>query len=365
MLTSDAAFIPPHCPYRDCRHHANSHGWRFASHGTFRRQAAPRVIRRFRCRSCGRTFSTQTFDTTYFLKKPEIQQPLFLGLVACSGFRQLGRSLGVAGTTTQRQSARLGRHCLLFHQLRRPPSPPREDLVLDGLVSFEYSQFWPFETNVLVGADTFFTYAFTHAELRRSGRMTPGQAKRRILLEMRHGKPNPQATKESVVALIRLVAPEPIPLRIRSDEHQAYPRAFRELDHDIEHSTVSSRRCRTARNPLFAVDLFDNMVRHGSANHKRETIAFSKRRQSAMERMAIKLVWRNHMKRRAETRLGSPTPAMALGLANAPLKVTDVLHRRLFPSLVPLPEPLRTVYWRDLETRQIPRSTRHELIYAA
>lgn len=365
MLTSDPSFVPPRCPFRDCRHHLDPSGWRHAPHGTFLRQAAPHVIRRFLCLSCERTFSTQTFDTTYWLKKPELQEPIFVGLVACSGFRQLGRSLGVAGTTVQRQAARLGRHCLLFNALRRPSAAPAEDLVLDGLVSFEYSQYWPFETNVLVGADSSFVYGFTDSELRRSGRMRPQQKLKRALLEKRHGKPDPQATRKSVAALIRLVAPQSASLRIRSDEHAAYPRAFRDVAHAIEHATVSSRRCRTARNPLFVVDHLDLMVRHGSANHKRETIAFSKRRQSAMERMALLVAWWNHVKRRVEARLNSPTPAMSLGLDAAPLSVADILHRRLFPSLIPLPEPHRAYYWRDVETRQVPRGTRHELIYAA
>jgi hypothetical protein len=38
----------------------------------------------------------------------------------------------------------------------------------------------------------------------------------------------------------------------------------------------------TAQNPLFPVNLADLLLRHSSANHKRETIAFSKRRQGAM-----------------------------------------------------------------------------------
>jgi len=364
MRTFDPGFVPPFCPNARCRHHRDPSDWPWRRDGAFTRKAAPRLIRRFRCRACRRCFSTQTFDTTYWLKRPDLQQPLMMGLVACSGFRQLGRSWRVSASTVQRQASRLGRHCLLFEHSRKPPLPPSEPLVLDGLLSFEFSQYWPFETNVLVGQTSYYTYGFTDSELRRSGRMTAAQKAKRDHLESRHGKPDPQATRKAVQALLLLAAPEPAPLTLWSDEHRAYPQALKRLPHRIGHRTVSSRRCRSARNPLFAADLLDLLVRHGGSNHKRETIAFSKRRQGSLERMAVMQVWRNHMKRTSEQRLDSPTPAQSLGLADRPLQPEDVLHRRLFPSLVDLPEPLRSYYWRTVPTRQIPNGTRHELKYA-
>jgi len=365
MLTSDPRFLPPFCPEPTCRHHRDPTDWRWRRDGTHARKAPPHVVSRFRCMACGRSFSTQTFDAGYWLKKPHLLQPLFLALAACSGFRQIGRSLGVAATTLQRQAARLGRHCLLYEQVHRPKEAPQEDVVLDGLVSFEYSQYWPFEINVLVGEHSYFTYGFTDSELRRSGRMTLAQKARREQLEKLHGRPDPQATMKAVRALLLLAVPEPVPLRVRSDEHQAYPRAFRGVPHAIEHLTVSSRRCRTARNPLFAVDLFDLLTRHGSANHKRETIAFSKRRQGALDRMAIQVTWRNRIKRRSERRLDSLTPAQVLKLTDRPLTVGDVLARRLFPSHVTLPQPHAAYYWRNVATRQAHDGPRHALKYAA
>jgi hypothetical protein len=365
VLTSDPAFVPPFCPKPTCAFHRDSTGWRFDDHGTFTRKAPPHVIRRFRCPTCRRTFSTQTFDTTYWLKKPHLQRPILDSLAACSAFRQTGRGHRVAASSVQRQASRLGRHCLLYHLAHAPTAPPTEHLALDGFVTFEYSQYWPFEINLLVGADSHFLYGFTESALRRSGRMTSAQKERRAELEARFGRPASSATRDAVEALVRLAAPEPATLRVRSDEHAAYPRAFRRLPHAITHSTVSSRRCRTWNNPLFAVDLLDLLIRHGSSNHKRETIAFSKRRQGALERMAVLQVWRNHQKRRSEQRHDSLTPAQALGLATHALTQEELLYRRLFPTRIAIPAPLDDVYWRRVQTRQVPNGTRHALKYAA
>jgi hypothetical protein len=54
-------------------------------------------------------------------------------------------------------------------------------------------------------------------------------------------------------------------------------------------------------------------LRHNSANHKRETIAFSKSQQSVLERAALLLLWQNFAKPFSERR-GGGTPAMRVGI---------------------------------------------------
>ncbi len=365
MRTQDRSFTPPFCPNPDCGFHRDPMGWQWKRDGFFRRRAPPRRIRRFRCVACRRCFSTQTFDTTYWLKRPDLQRPLHFHLVSCVAFRQGARMMGVAPSTLQRQASRLGRHCLLFQQLHGPKTAPREPVALDGFLTFEFSQYWPFEINHVVGVRSHFVYGFTDAELRRSGRMRTDQKEMRRRLEDSHGRPDPKATRRSVEQLIRIVAPDGGGFACRSDRHGVYPRAFAALPHAIQHSTVSSRRRRDGRNPLFAINLSDTLLRHSSANHKRETIAFSKRRQGALERMANYQVWRNFEKRSKEGDPYSRTPAQLIGIQRRRLKAEDVLARRLFPSRVPLPRPLDTYYARLVPTRQIPGGTRHELKYAA
>ena len=153
---------------------------------------------------------------------------------------------------------------------------------------------------------------------------------------------------------------------LHSDEHQDYPRALSRQRHltDIEHRTVSSRAARTTRNPLFAVNLLDLLIRHSGANHKRETIAFSKRRQSAVERLWLLVVWRNHVKSFSE-RKRDATPAMRLGISERRRTLTDILGPRLFPGRVGLPERWARHYWRQVPTRAIARVRTHALRYAA
>ena len=124
-----------------------------------------------------------------------------------------------------------------------------------------------------------------------------------------------------------------------------------------------SKQPRTQHNPLFPVNLLDLWIRHSSSNHKRETIAFSKRRQNAAEKLALLQVWRNFIKPFSERR-GGPPPAVRLGLVSRAYTVAEVLSRRLFPSRVQLPERLRKYYRRETFTRCIANARTHRLKHA-
>ncbi len=332
--------------------------------GTYSRHRPPQVVQRYRCGHCHRTFSDQTFRTSYWLKRPDLLRAVFWRLVGCSGFRQIAREFQVSPSTVATHAARLGRHALLFHQRHRPPAPVAEGLVLDGFESFEWSQFYPTSFHLLLGRASHFCYGFTDSEHRRSGRMTARQKARRAQLEARLGRPDPRSTEHEVATLLRIVAPQPQALELDSDEHTDYPRALRHLPHlTVHHRVTPAGRPRTPRNPLFAVNLIDLIARHSGANHKRQTIAFSKRRQSAAERLWVLILWRNWIKWFSERRPGA-TPAMRLGAAERPWTLGEILKQRLFPSRIPVPERWARYYFRQVRTRTIPAGSTHQRSYA-
>jgi hypothetical protein len=111
------------------------------------------------------------------------------------------------------------------------------------------------------------------------------------------------------------------------------------------------------------VNLADLLLRHSSANHKRETIAFSKRRQGAMYRAAIWIVWRNYVKSRSENKRNSP-PAVVLGLIRKRLSVGRILGRRLFPSRMKLSNWLKRCYAGRIPTRRLERIRVHQPAFA-
>jgi len=361
MSSHAAVFVPPHCPRTHCRYHRCALGWRWKRHGYFTRGCSPHRIPRFRCGHCRHTFSSQSFSTTYWLKRPDVFAATAHRLLGCSGYRQIARRPRCSEATVRRHASRLGRHALLWLQLHRPVGPITEPVVVDGFESFAYSQYHPLYLNLVVGSRSHYGYAFTLTELRRKGRMTAEQKLRRAEIERLYGRPDPRGIEKGTRAALLLAVPEPQELVVRSDEHEDYPRAFRGLSgYRIRHERTSSKAARTTGNPLFPVNWFDLQLRHNSANHKRETIAYSRTFQSVAERCAWLMAWTSWTKPFSE-RHGGGTPAMRLGLADRPIPIEEMLARRLFPSRIELPEPWLDYYWGRMRTRRYAREKGHTL----
>ena len=254
---------------------------------------------------------------------------------------------------------------MLLHEQVRPKTSVDEPLAIDGFETFEYSQYAPMHVNLLVGARSMATYGSTQSELRRKGRMTTAQKRRRSDLETRHGRPDPGAVQRGISELIRTFVPSGAEIELRSDEHPAYRRALREVadTHRIIHRVTPSTAPRTARNPLFAVNATDSLIRHSCKNHCRETIAFSKRRQSIMDRHAIFTIWRNLLKSFSENKNDAP-PGVQLGWVPFRPTVEQLLARRQFPSRVALTAELERQYQRRIPTRYLAQHRFHELKYA-
>ena len=357
-------WTPPHCPNSNCKYHCHlPRGWRFRRMGYYWRKIKPHKIPRCQCSHCGRTFSSQTFSVTYWLKRPELLAQIFKNSVNGMANRQIARALDCAPAAVDDLLARLARHCCLFQlQMTRDASPP-VDTAIDGLVSFEHSQYFPFEHLVMVDRDTSFFVYFTDAPLRRSGRMTERQKRKREQLEQRLGRPDPKAVEQAVDELLAVGLAGAKKAVVWSDMHKAYPRAVRKQPTEIDHRRISSKALRDSRNPLFEINSLDGFVRHSQANHRRETIAFSKRRQGSADRLLVFMAWKNFAKRRWEKRCRQ-TPAMLRGIVDRLMSVEEILTERLFPTLVEIPPRWADYYWRRVKTPVVGRNRKHELKYA-
>lgn len=365
MSPHDPRWKPPFCPNVNCKYHHGLHqDWHYKKIGFAEPPNRPKRNQRYLCLHCRVSFSGQTFSPTYWLKRPDLLPKILLASVACSGNRQIARSLGVSPTTVDRHLARLGRHCMLLHMQIWKQTPPQGPLIIDGFETFEFSQYFPFQHQVAVESQTGFFSYFTDTELRRKGRMTTEQKRRRSSLERRFGTPPPGALRRDVGELLRVTLAGAETAVVRSDEHPAYPLAMATVDCRIVHEVTSGRARRDCRNDLFEVNLLDGWIRHSSANHKRETIAYSKRRQASAERLAILLVHRNYMRSRRERARDGPTPGMLRGLVDHKLTVDEVLETRLFPSRIELPPRWRRYYRRQIRTRALAVNRRHDLKYA-
>jgi hypothetical protein len=240
-------------------------------------------------------------------------------------------------------------------------SPPVRDIVVDGFESFEFSQYHPIHHHVAVEKDTDFFIYFSDSELRRKGRMTEHQRIRRQQLESALGRPDPKAIEKDMKETLEVSLSGRPSATVFSDDHPAYRRSIKRMNTKIDHRITPGSDHRDKNNALWEVNLLDLLIRHSNANHKRETIAWSKRRQSSAERLAILLVWRNYMKGRREKVRGSPTPAMERGMMDHVVSIPELLERRLFRTRCDLPRRWSEYYDRKVRTRAFPTNLGHEL----
>lgn len=371
------AFRPPFCPWPGCKEHRReTSGFRFHPHGHY--LTLRRRVPRYRCAACRRSFSRQSFGTSYYLKRPELLLPVAAGLVAGSAHRQLARSLGCAPSTVTRLSARLGRHSLLLQwlALRQLAGRLAEPLAADHFETFEFSQDFPFGVLTVVGRDSWFVYGLDPAPHARGGKVSVFQAAR---LAARPRVPRRGGYRGSFRRGVDLLLPlAPSTLEIACDGKEDYMRAVQ------PHLKTGRIRLEVHPNPLrgpkgsprsaaalardramYAVDQLHMLLRHSRADHKRETIAFGRRLNAILERLCLAVVWRNFIKGRSERRPDPDTPAMRIGLAKEPWNWRRVLSRRLFPHRADLAAVQRDLYWRRWLTPILPINRPHRLRHAA
>jgi len=367
-------FAPRFCPRRDCAQHTITppQRLRYQRAGWYRRRDGRRV-RRYLCLACNHTFSKQAFAVSYYLKRPELTVPIFSGLQAGSGHRQLARSLGCAHSTVTRQSARLGRHAvLLLASALQELDAIEEGLVVDHFESFVRTQDYPVGVATVVGKESWFIYGLDPAPHARTG-------KRSAIQEARRKARTPQPTRGghtgSMVRVLDALLhffPENRSIEITTDGMTAYVDALGQkrfrgrFDH---HAFPNPQRGPkgSPRSPeairrdaaMCPVDSLHRLLRHSECHHRRETIAFGRRTNAILERLFLAALWRNFVKRVYEGRPERVTSAMRVGLTTEPWSWARALARRLFPGRVLLPVGWLQLYRRAWITPGGP-NVRHE-----
>jgi transposase-like protein len=240
-------FVPRFCPRRDCPQHRIPPNERFLykSGGGYRRRDGRRVPR-YRCRVCGKSSSKQSFAVSYFLKRPELLVPVFAGLQAGSGHRQLARSLGCAPSTVTRLSARLGRHALLLTASALAElGSLREGLVVDHFESFVRTQDYPVGVATLVGRRSWFVYGLDPAPHARVGKRSRFQESRRKARPPQPTRGGYAGSMTRVLDALLRFFPDERAIELTTDGLSSYARALnkpRFHAHGLSESPTGSER---------------------------------------------------------------------------------------------------------------------------
>jgi hypothetical protein len=324
-------------------------------------------VQRFRCKCCGGCFCTQSFSVHYHIKRM-IDLPLFVRLVqAAASVRAIARLYRCSTGTVANRTDRLMRQGLVALSDLAAEASAAEELCADGFRSFCVSQYFPCDITTLVGNRSDTVYGLDYALLRRSGAMSRRQKLKRARLD-RQVRFDPLATQRSFSRILdlltRLWVRQPVHRRcmLYTDEHPAYRAAWNAHPHiqhlaarqRAVHLRVSSRKARTASNPLRAVNYIDREIRKDRADHHRETVCFARNVPMMLARLVIYFAYRNLLKKRRIRGSRSPGPCEVLGESHArfagippqrqaAMAVALVTHRRFLSR--ELLSPFYTCLW--------------------
>lgn len=294
------AFCPnPGCSYH---HEAPSTPWAYAI-GWYSTKAFGKV-RRFRCTCCHTSFSTQTFSTHYYLKRIVSYRDVLYRLTGGESLRGMSRALGCSLSLLTTRIDRLARQGIGLHARMLRTRRAREDICIDGFVSFDCSQYFPSEIPIAVGRYSNFVVEVSHCTRRRSGSMRGEQkAKAEVLyskIQLERGGIS-RSFKEVLATSLALQPQRPFVLI--TDEKPDYVRVVRRLaayqgaeEGRLVHLRISSCMPRTIHNPLFSSNYMDRELRKDLASHHRESVCFNRNVANGMIRLWAYLMWHNYLK---------------------------------------------------------------------
>jgi hypothetical protein len=345
-------FTPPFCPNPHCEQHSEEvhpPGW-YIRYGYHKTQAFGRV-QRYKCLSCGQTFSSQTFAMDYYAKKIIDYEQIFRQIRSTAGIRDLSRNLEISRGSVENRLFRMAHWAIAAHSLARHSLHLHEDLVADGFEGYLRSKYFPHHLNILIGKDSQFFYAMDFTTLRRKGQMSPAQRLYRRFLD-NLCRPDPKGVQKSMSRIAEELLylfcnrTKPI-LTLYTDEHKAYTRALyqhKTVAHMMAEGLIVHSRRKSTKEPgrgntFYAVNYMDRQFRKDIVNYLRHTMNVARNVNQLLERMAVYRLHHNFIKPYREN---SPKDGLSHAkLAGCNMKwmtrlVAERFQQRPFASLLPL-----------------------------
>jgi transposase-like protein len=231
-------------------------------------------VQRFLCHGCGKTFSTQTTDTTYRERKPQVNDTLFNFL--CSGIsqRRCCRLLGIHQVTVARKIKRLGKHAR-----KRMLPQDVETVVFDEMETFEHTKCKPLSIVVAVDEKTRRVISVKVASMPAKGHLA-------AISRRKYGPRKDDRRKALTAVLSRIKSNYPNLEALKSDECPRYPLLTKRFFPKIPHQTYKGRRgCvvgqgelkRGGHDPLFPLNHTCAMIRDNIKRLSRRTWCTTKK----------------------------------------------------------------------------------------
>jgi len=324
-------FQPPRCPNRHCRQHRSPQPHFFVRKGFYHPCCRAHPVPRFRCRTCERGFSRQTFRADYRDHRPGLNAALFLCLATGIGLRQSARNIGLTRRCTELKARKIGRHLRRLNLNLRGPLPEGSVLVFDELETYEGRRNTrPLSLPLLIERESRFVIWGESAPIRPHGRMSAARERAVEQDELRFG-PRKDLSRRSCERTLRRGAELVLELErveLESDEKSTYPLLARKVfgAKRLLHGRTNSKLPRDTWNPLFAINHTEAMARDLLGRLRRDSWLVSKKRRYLDIALHLWIAYRNYVRRRFN--YDESSPAEQLGFVGRRMRPGELLSWR-------------------------------------
>ena len=261
------------CPNSECKFHLKKN--HIIKDGNYFRKSDSRIIKRFKCKSCGKRFSNASFSSAYRQKKRRVNILLKRLLASDVSMRRCAIILKINPKTVARKLKYLA-ECARVEQekfLEVLKKTPACYVQLDDLITIEHTKLKPLTVSVMVdtttrkilGAQVAQIPAFGHLAKKSVEKYGKRESHHELGLEKLFSKTKNAIHSEAV---------------IESDEHKLYPSLIRKNIKNAKHKTYPSiKGCvvgqgelkRTDNDPLFIINHTLAMLRDNIKRLTRKT----------------------------------------------------------------------------------------------
>ena len=300
-------FLPPRCPNERCPEHADPRERFFRRHGVYRPKCRAHPVPRFLCKSCGKSFSRQTFRADRYDKKPYLNPLILVPLTSGVGLRKSARNLDITRNNLVLKWRKIARHARQLDLNLKSRASRAERAAADrSTFVLQFDELETYETRrntrplsvaVMIERRTRLIVGAIAAPIRPKGTMTKQRIAAIAAEDARFGrrKDRSRVACRSVFRSAAKLRPAAAGVRLQTDEKLVYSEYFAEAfaGRVRRHETTSSRAPRGGGTPLFAINLTEGILRDHAGRVRRDSWLTSKLRTYLNLHRGLYSAWKN------------------------------------------------------------------------
>lgn len=265
--------------------------------GRFKHRGSRKIVQRYRCKRCLKTFSNATGTFEFGQKKRRVNKLLFQLLASCVSMRRSAIIMKIDQKTVARRLHYFAKVAEAERYELLATRPKSIALQFDDMESFEHTKLKPLSIPLVVDAKTREVLSYDVAQM-------PAKGTTAAISRKKYGYRKDLRTPawlhvlgEATKACINEVV-------ITSDSHKRYPEVIRKTMPNAIHIQTKSRRAcvvgqgelkRGGHDPLFSLNHTAAMKRANVNRLARKTWCTTKRPDRLKAHIALYVLWHNEV----------------------------------------------------------------------